>query len=231
VARGRRRFGDKSKEMRCRDFHESVDERETSMRERARVLSVTGVAAAALCSLVTVAGAQSLQPGVDESRLQYVMCMETIPGPGVGSEFEECSRLSALGLGVDREFGMGDIGGGLPINIGVGVLRSIVVRKSMDVASVDLFKFSLNGNSIGQVEMFAQEKRKGWRSLLTTLEVKLDRAFVRSMAFDEEQLAETVEFVYAKIQVTVFDRNDSGDILGLRVFCWDAVTNAPGCSL
>jgi type VI protein secretion system component Hcp len=204
---------------------------ETSMWQRARFLGITYVMGAALCSFAAVAGAQSNHSGTDESRLQYVMCVELIPGPGVGSEFEECSRLTALGLAVDREDEMGEAGGTELINIGIGELRPVVVRKSTDVASVDLFKFAINGNSIGEVELFAQEKRRGWRSLLTTLEVKLGRTFVKSMSFDEEQLEENVELLFTKIQVTVFERDDSGDIVGLRVFCWDTVTNIPGCSL
>jgi hypothetical protein len=51
------------------------------------------------------------------------------------------------------------------------------------------------------------------------------------MSFDEEQLEESVELLFTKIQVTVFERDDSGDIVGMRVFCWDTVTNTPGCSL
>ncbi len=205
---------------------------ETSMWKRARILSITGVVAAALCCLAPIAGAQSSDSSNGESNIQYVMCVVSIPGPGVGSEFEECSRLTALGLAVDRVFEIGGgFGGTTPINIGVGELRPIVIRKNTDVASVDLFKFAVNGNSIGEVELLAQQKRKRWRSLLTTLEVKLDRAFVKSMSFNEEQLLENVELVFTKIQVTVFDRDESGNLLGLRVFCWDAVNNVSGCSL
>lgn len=204
---------------------------ETSMWQRAKILSITGVVAAVLCCLSPTAGAQSPNSGTGKSNLQYVMCVESIPGPGVGSDFEGCSRLTALGLAVDREFEMGGFDGTTPINIGVGELRPIVISKSTDVASVDLFKFAVNGNSIGEVELLAQQKRKGWRRLLTTLEVKLDRAFVKSMSFDEEQLQENVELVFTKIQVTVFERDESGDLLGLRVFCWDAVNNVSGCSL
>jgi type VI protein secretion system component Hcp len=204
---------------------------EASMWQRARSLSITGVVAAAFCCFASVAGAQGNDSGTDESKLQYVMCVELISGPGVGSEFEECSRLTLLGLAVDREIEMGDVSGTGLINIGLGELRPVVVRKSTDIASVDLFKYAINGNSIGQVELFAQEKRKGWRRLLTTLEVKLGRTFVKSIYFDEEQLAESMELMFTKIQVTVFDRDENGDILGTQVFCWDTATNAPSCSL
>jgi type VI protein secretion system component Hcp len=204
---------------------------ESIMCQRAKILSIISVVAAILFCFTPITGAKSSNSYAGESNFRYVMCAESIPGPGVGSEFVDCSQLTALGLAIDRDFQMGGDPGTEPINIGVGELRPIVIRKGVDIASVDLFKFALNGNSIGEVELFALQKRRGWPSLLTTLEVKLDRVFVKSMSFDEKRLMENVELVFTKIQLTFFERDRSGDLLGSQVFCWDVIDSVSNCSL
>ena len=66
---------------------------------------------------------------------------------------------------------------------------------------------------------------------LTTLEVKLHRAFVNQMSFDQGRLVENVELVFTKIQLTFFDRDRTGNLVGSRVFCWDILGHVGGCSL
>ena len=42
---------------------------------------------------------------------------------------------------------------------------------------------------------------------------------------------ETLEIVFVRIQLTFFERDDSGNLIGTQVICWETVNNTPSCSL
>ena len=60
----------------------------------------------------------------------------------------------SFSFGVEREMKeSGEKGGTEDINIGVGELQECTVSKSMDMASMDLAQYAINGNSCGTAEI------------------------------------------------------------------------------
>jgi type VI protein secretion system component Hcp len=64
---------------------------------------------------------------------------------GLGQSF----AVESFGLGVNRRLPPGTPGGTADINIGIGELREIHIRKKLDTASTWLFENVLNGLSVG----------------------------------------------------------------------------------
>jgi len=170
--------------------------------------------------------------GAGASTAQYVLCMQGFAGPGVGSAYPGCIEVLALGLSVGRELKeSGEKGGTADINIGVGELSPVSIQKRTDGISANLFAFAVNGNSFGQAELYLLEQRPGWPKLLPTMEVVLDRSFVKSMSIDPSSRVETLELYFNKIQLKTFGRDANGNETSSSERCWDVITLTPSCSL
>lgn len=60
-------------------------------------------------------------------------------------------------------------------------IAAIAIRKPTDGTSALLFSYAINGNSMGDAELYVLEQRDGWSKPLATMEVQLGRAFVQSL--------------------------------------------------
>ena len=182
---------------------------------------------AAVAVLAIPAAAQT-----SSESLQYVLCIDNVSGPGVGTEFPGCIQVLALGLSVGREIASSSEKGGTEdINIGIGQLSPVSIRKPSDGVSPLLFSYAVNGNSMGDAQLFVLEQRPGWPEFLTTMEVKLARSFVRSLRLDPADRVESVDLYFNKIQLTSFERDTAGNLIFSSERCWDTVKSSSGCSL
>ena len=172
-----------------------------------------------------------VQPGAHGSgAVQYILCLQGISGPGVGKDYPGCSEISALGLKVGREMKeSGEKGGTADINIGIGELSPVEIRKPTDGLSATLFSYGLNGNSFGSADIYVLEQRESWTNPLTTLEVHLDRTFVQSLELDSNSLSEIVLFYFNEIEVKSYTRGKTGSVLASSERCWDKTKSIP-CS-
>jgi type VI protein secretion system component Hcp len=189
----------------------------------------------AICTIATLTAAVTLAiPAAAESSaspVQYVLCIDNVAGPGVGMDFKGCIEVLALGLSVEREIKSASEKAGVEdLNIGVGELAPVSIRKLSDGVSPLLFSYAVNGNSMGNAQLFVREQRPGWPTLLTTMEVKLARSFVRSLRLDSADGVESVDLYFNKIQLTSFERDANGSVSFSSQQCWDTV-HSTECSL
>jgi len=161
---------------------------------------------------------------------QYVLCIQHVAGPGAGPGFPECIEISALGLSVGRQMKEpGEKGGTADLNIGVGRISAIAIRKPTDGTSALLFSYAINGNSMGDASVHVLEQRAGWAKPLTTLEVQLGRSFVQSLQLDSAALVENLEIHFNQIQLTTYERDANGAVVHWSEECWDKVSST-SCS-
>lgn len=160
--------------------------------------------------------------------VQYILCMDNIPGPGVGAAYPGCLEIRSLGVQVTRPPPSGS--SGTPINIGVGSSEPILLEKLVDAASAVLWMFAVTGNSNGDAQIHVLEEREGWSGPLVTLEVELERTFVQSMTMQPTVFVEQVELRYVEIQLTAYTRDASGNVLFQTQHCWHLVNQTQNCS-
>lgn len=122
-------------------------------------------------------------------------------------------------------------GGTADINIGVGELSPIAIRKPSDGTSALFFKYAITGNSMGDAAVYVLEQREGWSQPLATMEVRLGRSFVQSFELDASNLVENLEIHYNKIQLTTIERDSKGKETFSSEQCWDKVNQQASCSL
>lgn len=183
---------------------------------------------AAAFALPHPAAAQQ-QPGIG-TNLQYVLCIQNVAGPGAGPGFPGCIEVSALGLSVGRQMkDSGEKGGTEALNIGIGNISAIAIRKPTDGTSALLFSYAINGNTMGDAELYVLEQRDGWSQPLPTLEVQLERSFVQSLQLDAAAPVENLEIYFNKIQLTSYERDASGAAVLWSAECWDKVSST-SCS-
>ena len=147
------------------------------------------------------------------------MIFVMIPGMGddsiktEGYDSGDWFIADSFSFGVEREMKeSGEKGGTTDINIGVGELQECTVSKSMDMASMDLAQFAINGNSPGTAEIDFVEVAGGGDSapspevqdeaLATLADVELERAFIKSWSISgdaDDRPTEEVAFYYNKI--------------------------------
>ena len=113
----------------------------------------------------------------------------------------------SFSFGVEREMKeSGEKGGTQDINIGVGELQECTISKSMDMSSMVLAQYAINGNSPGPaeidfVEVAAGDAGKGGQPVCY-LKYVLDRVFVKSWTTSgdaDDRPTEEVAFYYNKI--------------------------------
>lgn len=139
----------------------------------------------------------------------------------------------SFSFGVEREMKeSGEKGGTADINIGVGELQECTISKSMDMASMNLAQFAINGNSPGTAEIDFVEVAGGedaaasefdLKALDTALaetqpmcylKYKLDRCFVKSWSISgdaDDRPTEEVAFYYNKIAFNYASTTDGKD--------------------
>jgi type VI secretion system secreted protein Hcp len=127
----------------------------------------------------------------------------------------------SFSFGVERELKeSGSKSGTTDINIGVGELQECTISKSLDLASVQLAQFAINGNSPGQAVIDFVEVAGSDSAPVTYLRYKLDRCFVKSWSTSgdaDDRPTEEVACYYNKIAFS--DRGQS------KIFGWDRLTN------
>lgn len=115
----------------------------------------------------------------------------------------------SFSFGVERELKeSGSKSGTEDINIGVGELQECTISKSMDMASVALAQFAINGSSPGQAQIDFVEVAGGDSGRpLVYLRYKLDRCFVKSWSTSgsaDGRPAEEVSFYFNRIAFREF---------------------------
>lgn len=140
----------------------------------------------------------------------------------------------SFSFGVDREMKeSGEKGGTADINIGIGELQECIITKNLDMASSHLAQFSINGNSVGTVEIDFFELTGDGAPPVVYLKYKLGRCFVESWSTSADAYDRPVEevvFYYNKIafqyaQTTGTDTSEVSSTMS-----WDNVKNIPWAS-
>jgi len=135
----------------------------------------------------------------------------TTSGPGGTNDWFIADSFS---FGVDRPPVV--TGSTADINIGVGEIQDVIIKKSFDSASPDLAQFSINGNSLGEVDICLTEGTDTSGNPQCYLHYKLDRAFVKSWSTSgdaDDRPIEEVAFYYNKIAFAYASDNNA-----LKVF-------------
>jgi type VI protein secretion system component Hcp len=151
----------------------------------------------------------------------------TVPG------YEKCFVADSFSFGVEREMKeSGEKGGTEDINIGVGELQECTISKSMDSTSTSLAQFAINGNSLGDAEIFFVEIGGGGTEgePYCYLRYKLSRTFVKSWSTSgdaDDRPTEEVAFYYNKIAF-VYAATAGGKVFNpSKPMTWNNVTNKP----
>lgn len=113
----------------------------------------------------------------------------------------------SFSFGVEREMKeSGEKGGTADINIGVGELQECTISKSLDRASADLAQAAIQGNALGDAEIYfvevAGQKKGTSAGARVYLAYKLSRCFVKSWSTSgdaDDRPTEEVAFYYNKI--------------------------------
>ncbi len=133
----------------------------------------------------------------------------------------------SFSFGVEREMKeSGEKGGTEAINIGVGELQECTISKSMDMASMDLAQYSINGNSMGTAEIdFVEIGGNGADgSPVCYLKYKLDRCFVKSWSVSgdaDDRPTEEVALYFHKIASQFVMTKDGQVLKQSSVMAWD----------
>ena len=142
--------------------------------------------------------------------------------------YQNWITIESYSHGVDRDLGQtGEKAGTKDINLGVGELKEISVLKSLDSSSAQLAQHSVDGNSLGTVEIHRCDA--GGKGMLCSLEVKIDRAFVKSWSISgdaDDRPTEKVSLVYNKFGMTSYSfdgklNKETGKT------SWDVTKNTP----
>ena len=137
----------------------------------------------------------------------------------------------SFSFGVDREMKeSGEKGGTADINIGVGELQECTISKSMDMASMDLAQYSINGNSLGTAEIEFVEigPGSGDGAPVCYLKYKLYRCFVKSWSVSgdaDDRPTEEVAFYFNKIASQFATTEDGKVFTQGTVMAWDNTQN------
>ena len=135
--------------------------------------------------------------------------------------YEGAIELDSFSFGVDREIKkFGEKGGTEDTNIGVGELQEFTIKKFLDSASAKLAQFAINGNSLGQAEIFFVVVGSE-NPPMPYLQYKLDRVFVKSWSTSgdaDDRPTEEVAFYYNKIS---FAYTPGGQSNPDNVMSWD----------
>lgn len=165
------------------------------------------------------------------------MILIKIPGMGDSSIATEgysdgkWFAADSFSFGVEREMKeSGEKGGTADINIGVGELQECTISKSMDLASSKLAQFSINGASVGAVEIDFVEFTGGSAPPVAYLKYKLDRCFIKSWSTSgdaDDRPTEEVAFYYNKIAFQYAQPKDATSFELSNAMSWDNVKNIP----
>lgn len=113
------------------------------------------------------------------------------------------------------------------INIGVGELQECTISKSMDMASMVLAQFAINGNSPGTAEIDFVKVARGGDSdgkPICYLKFKLERCFVTSWSTSgdaDDRPTEEVAFYYNKIAAQYATIKDGKVSERSSIMAWD----------
>jgi type VI secretion system secreted protein Hcp len=136
-----------------------------------------------------------------------------IPGDVTAQGFERTIELDSFAFGVDRENKRsGEKGGTEDINIGVGELQEVIIKKKLDSSSAKLAQFAINGNSLGTAEIFFVEVAGSENPPMPYLQYKLDRVFIKSWSTSgdaDSRPTEEVAFYYNKIAFSYMPQGQS----------------------
>jgi type VI secretion system secreted protein Hcp len=143
-----------------------------------------------------------------------------------GYDTGEWFIADSFSFGVEREMKeSGEKGGTEDINIGVGELQECTISKSLDMASMDLAQFAINGNSAGTAEIhFVETKGGGDGKPICYLKYKLDRCFVKSWSTSgaaDQVPTERVAFHYNKIASQYARTEDGKTFTESTMMAWD----------
>jgi type VI secretion system secreted protein Hcp len=135
----------------------------------------------------------------------------------------------SFSFGVEREMKeSGEKGGTADINIGVGELQECTISKSMDMASMDLCQFAINGNSPGIAEINFVEVAGGGgeqaKAPICYLKYKLNRCFVKSWSISgdaDDRPTEEVAFLYNMIGAEYCKTEDGKVFKNSTLMSWD----------
>lgn len=162
------------------------------------------------------------------------MIFVQIPGMGdssiqtKGYEGGDWFIADSFSFGVEREMKeSGEKGGTTDINIGVGELQECTISKSMDMASMDLAQFAINGNSPGQAVIDFVEVAGGGdgdSKPICYLRYKLERCFIKSWSTSgdaDDRPTEEVAFYYNKIASRYASTTDGKKFQFSTTMAWD----------
>ncbi|NNM03222.1 MAG: HYR domain-containing protein, partial [Nitrosopumilus sp.] len=163
-------------------------------------------------------------PGVHGAILVEI---PNIPGESKIEGFKDQIVVGSLGFEIDRIISESGKGGTGDINIGIGEISEISMAKQLDLASSDIFKNSVSGNSIGDVKI----------SLLTStdekpivyLEYILHNSFVKdwqTSSNSDDRPDEEFSLFFNKIEATYTPIGLDGKPGTPVTECWDKVKNA-----
>ena len=117
------------------------------------------------------------------------------------------------------------------INIGVGEIQDVTISKEIDSASAFLAQFSINGNSIGDIDICVTEGTDLGGNPQCYLHYKLERVFVRTWSTSgdaNDRPTEEVSFYYNKIAFAYASDNNSGNLFEPDgTMSWDNIMKTP----
>ena len=144
----------------------------------------------------------------------------------IGYDTGDWFIADSFSFGVEREMKeSGEKAGVDDINIGVGELQECTISKSMDMASMALAQFAINGNSLGTAELhFVEVAGGGDGAPVCYLKYKLDRCFVKSWSVSgdaDDRPTEEVAFYFNRIASQFAMTKDGKVFTQSTVMAWD----------
>ncbi|MEM8669135.1 MAG: type VI secretion system tube protein Hcp [Planctomycetota bacterium] len=140
----------------------------------------------------------------------------------------------SFSFGIEREMKeSAEKGGTEDINIGVGELQECSISKSMDSASADLAQAAIQGNNLGDAEIYfieiAGEKKGLDTGVRVYLAYKLHRCMVKTWSTSgdaDDRPTEEVSFLFNKIAFAYAAHDGTNWVSeGNRYMGWDNVEN------
>jgi type VI secretion system secreted protein Hcp len=156
--------------------------------------------------------------------------------PGMGDDSIKTEGYSngdwfiadSFSFGVEREMKeSGENSGTEDINIGVGELQECTISKGLDMASMQLAQFAINGNSPGTAEINFAEVAGGGDvegKPICYLKYKLERCFIKSWSTSgdaDDRPTEEVSFYYNKIAAQYATTKDGKVFTQSSIMSWD----------
>ena len=159
-----------------------------------------------LLGATVLGAAASLVPAAAVADM-FVRC-DVLSGTELGPDGERNWFIAeSFGFGVEREMKeSGEKGGSSEPATSAPSLSEIVVTKSMDIATVKLAQYAIEGNSPGACLIALTNGTDANAKPICYLAYKLDRAFIKSWStsgLDDERPTEEVAFYYSSLS-TVF---------------------------